>query len=161
MTLRNRKERNEAVHGRSFRSYLKNRVWVHPESRASSAKSVRTITFVHATAQQQRVGAQNVSAFIYKRGPTIFFLFLEYCFSRAAWNLFDVGNQLVSTHQASAIHPVRSSALWRGVKTRPHLDHERKWRRPTFALKVFRFFPLRLLFSSPVEFMVACLVAMD
>ena len=27
----------------------------------------------------------------------MFFLFLENCFSRAAWNLFDVGNQSVQT----------------------------------------------------------------
>ena len=29
-----------------------------------------------------------------------FFLFLENCFSRAAWNLFDVGNQSVPNHLA-------------------------------------------------------------
>ena len=51
----NRKERNEAVHGRSFRSSIKNRVWIHPESCASPAKSLRTLTFCAATAQQQRV----------------------------------------------------------------------------------------------------------
>ena len=50
----------------------------------------------------------------------MFFLFLENCFSRVAWNLFDVGNPSVPTHLASSFHSVRSSALWRGVKTRPH-----------------------------------------
>ena len=81
--------------------------------------------FAHATAQQQRVGAQNMSTsssgqslikqdFICARsvgpfGPPeeekgikhLFFLFLENCFSRAAWNLFDVGNYSVRTHLAS------------------------------------------------------------
>ena len=33
----------------------------------------------------------------------MYFLFLENCFSRAAWNLFDVGNQSVPTHVASHI----------------------------------------------------------
>ena len=83
--------------------------------------------FAHATAQQQRVGAQNMSTsssgqslikqdFICARsvgpfGPPeeekgvkhMFFLFLENCFSRAAWNLFDVGNQTVPTRLASNI----------------------------------------------------------
>ena len=31
------KERNDAVHGRSFRCCVKDRVWVHPESWTSPA----------------------------------------------------------------------------------------------------------------------------
>ena len=36
-----------------------------------------------------------------KRVRHVFFLSLENCFSRAAWNLFDFGNQLVPTHLAN------------------------------------------------------------
>ena len=46
-------------------------------------------------------------------------LFLKNCFSPAAWNLFDVGNQHQLTRQI-IFHSVRFSALWRGVKTRPY-----------------------------------------
>ena len=45
-TLWNRAERNEAVHGRSFRSYVINRVRVHPESWASPAKMSTNDNFV-------------------------------------------------------------------------------------------------------------------
>ena len=78
--------------------------------------------------KQYFIGARSVGPF----GPPeeqkgvqhMFFLFLENCFSRAAWNLFDVGDQSVPTHLASNI-PFGSfqcsfSALWRGVKRRPH-----------------------------------------
>ena len=128
---------------------MKNRVWVHPDSWASPTKSVRTITFCtcHGTTGCL---AQNVSTSFYcdmsisikqyficassvgPFGPPeeekgvkhMFFVFLENCFSRAAWNLFDVGDQSVPTHLASNI-PFGSfqcsfSALWRGVKRRPH-----------------------------------------
>ena len=38
-----------------------------------------------------------------KGAQHMFFLFLEICSSRAAWNLFDVGNKSVPTHLASTI----------------------------------------------------------
>ena len=39
------------------------------------------------------------------------------CFSRAALNLFDFGNQSVPTHLATkTFRSVRSSALWRGLR---------------------------------------------
>ena len=43
-TLSDRKERNETVHGRSFRSWAKKRVLVHAEFRSPPANSSRTVT---------------------------------------------------------------------------------------------------------------------
>ena len=66
--------------------------------------------FAHATAQQQRVSAQDFicARLVVRFGPPkeengvqhMFFLFLENCFSRAAWNLFNVDNQPIPTHLA-------------------------------------------------------------
>ena len=45
-----RMEPNEAARGYSFYSRLNKRVWVHEESWAPPAESVRTVSFAHATA---------------------------------------------------------------------------------------------------------------
>ena len=45
-----RAERAETARGHSFRSYLKERVWVHAECWASPAESVRTVYYSHTTA---------------------------------------------------------------------------------------------------------------
>ena len=92
--------------------------------------SIRTITFCACQGTATAYFAQNVSMSIYtvmsisikqyficarSVGPFdppeeekgvkhIFSLFLESCFSRVAWNLFDVGDQSVPTHLASNIH---------------------------------------------------------
>ena len=125
--------------------------------------------FAHATAQQQRVGAQNVPTAIYgdvnppsktllcfvpvrpgrsvlrrnKNGSNVehmFFLFLKICFFRAAWNLFDVGNQSVPTHLAKQ-HSIRfvpvllGGGLGHALSAGRHTNRNLRWnQRPCISL---------------------------
>ena len=126
-TLWNQKERNEAAHGRSFldkksclgpsrilglaKQMSTNDNLLHM-SRHSNSVLVRKMcpppsTVMSISIKQDFICARSIGPF----GPPeeekgvkhIFFLFLENCFSRAAWNLFDVVNQSVPTHLASNI----------------------------------------------------------
>ena len=108
----------------------KNRVWVHPESWASPAKPAQTMTslrmprhnnsmFVRRKCRppstvmsiaikQDFSCARSVGRFgppEEEKGVNTHVLPLprKIAFSRAAWNLFDVGNQSVPTHVASHI----------------------------------------------------------
>ena len=49
------------------------------------------------------------------------FLLIENCFSRAAWNLFDVGSRSVPTHLPNNIPFGPFQCSLEGVKTRPNI----------------------------------------
>ena len=115
--------------------------------RSHQLNQYKTVTFcicLAATTQQQHVGPQSVSTIIYSDahlhqtrlylcpvgrpfGPPkeekgvqhMLFLFLKNCFSWAAWNLFDVGNQSVPTHPSNNIPFGSLQCTLEGVKTRP------------------------------------------